>query len=360
VEKDAEKAIMKEYDKQYALYSAFDEKMKKLIWDLINENNLRVHSVTSRIKTKTSLRVKLARLERKFSELSDVADISGLRIVTYFADDVDSVAKVIAREFDVDMERSVDKRALLDPDRFGYLSLHYVVKLPADRLRLTEYRRFANCQAEIQIRSILQHAWAEIEHDLGYKGKHAVPREIQRRFSRLAGLLELADAEFAQIRGSLLEYEKNVPKQIAEAPETVLIDKASLLSFIKTSSLVHKFDRKIALISESEVIEEETIVDFLVGQLKFGGFYTIAQLDSYLQSYGEMAVRFAENWIEHKYETVSAGISLYYLNLVSLGSKRYPYEEAHRFWKTFLYENPEGLAEKLCSVYSKVERKQDE
>lgn len=351
VEKDAEKAIMEEYDRQCVLYSAFVEKMEKLIRDLIKENDLRVHSVTSRIKTRASLRVKLARLERRFSELSDIPDISGLRIITYFADDVDSVAKVIEREFDVDMKRSVDKRELLDPDRFGYLSLHYVVKLPAARRRLTEYRRFANCQAEIQIRSILQHAWAEIEHDLGYKGKHAVPREIQRRFSRLAGLLELADAEFAQIQGSLLEYEKNVPKQIAEAPATVLIDKASLLSFIRTSSLVHEFDRKIAPIMESEIIEKEALVNVLVEELKYVGFSTIAELDSSLRKSGEMAVRLAEIWIDSKHETIGAGISLYYLILVSLGSKK---SRVRDFWETFGFQNPKELAEKLVLAYSKV------
>lgn len=156
--KNVAKAILDEYEKKCLHYSTFTEKMEKLIKDLIKENNLRVHSITSRVKRRASLQMKLTRLEKGYARLSDVPDISGLRIITYFADDVDLIADMIEKEFDVDRKRSVDKRELLDPDRFGYLALHYVVKISSSRLKLTEYKRFGDCQAEIQVRSILQHA----------------------------------------------------------------------------------------------------------------------------------------------------------------------------------------------------------
>ena len=184
MKKDTLKATMIEYDNQCALYTEFTEKVEKLVEDLVKEKGARVHSITSRVKKKADLQRKLERPEEKYAKLSDVTDISGIRVITYFADEVDIVAEIIKREFDIDMEHSVDKRVLLDPDRFGYLSLHYVAKLPARRLKLTEYQRFSDCKVEIQIRSILQHTWAEIEHDLGYKSKLAIPRDIRRRFSQ--------------------------------------------------------------------------------------------------------------------------------------------------------------------------------
>lgn len=349
-------AIVQEYEKRCALYSTFTERIEKLIKELIKENDLRVHSVTSRIKTRASLQMKLARSERKFSKLSDVTDISGIRIITYFADDVDSIARVIQKEFDVDKKLSVDKRELLDPDRFGYLSLHYVVKLPAARLRLTEYRRFSNCQAEIQIRSILQHAWAEIEHDLGYKGKQAVPREVRRRFSRLAGLLEIADTEFAQIRDSLLEYEKTVSQRIADAPASVLIDKASLVSFVRKSSLVHEIDSKIASMSESRIVEDEESISRQINQLQYVGFETIADVDSSLREFSEIVARFAKHWITRKYEELRAGICLFYLCYVLVGSKK-SIDEVYHYLETF-HIGPDGerksIAKKVISVYSKA------
>jgi ppGpp synthetase/RelA/SpoT-type nucleotidyltranferase len=72
----------------------------------------------------------------------------------------------------------------------------------------------------------LQHAWAEIEHDLGYKTALGVPRNVRRQFSRLAGLLEIADTEFASIRDRLSSYERDLPGLIEQSPDEVLLDKA--------------------------------------------------------------------------------------------------------------------------------------
>jgi hypothetical protein len=67
---------------------------------------------------------------------------------------------------------------------------------------------------EIQMRSSLQHTWAEIEHDLGYKSMYEVPREVRREFSRIAGLLELADESFVRIRSKIADYNKQTTENI--------------------------------------------------------------------------------------------------------------------------------------------------
>lgn len=53
---------------------------------------------------------------------------------------------------------------------------------------------------EVQMRSILQHAWANMNHDTGYKSGVEIPRVYMRNMSRLAGMLELVDDEFSRIR----------------------------------------------------------------------------------------------------------------------------------------------------------------
>jgi len=357
VQRNATTTIIEEYEKQCGLYSAFTEKIEKLTIELIKENGLRVHSITSRVKTRDSLKAKVAASERQFSKISDVPDVSGIRIITYFDSDVDSVAKVIEKEFDVDREHSVDKRKLLDPDRFGYLSLHYVVRLPASRLQLTEYKRFAKCQAEIQIRSILQHAWAEIEHDLGYKGKYAVPSEIRRRFSRLAGLLEIADTEFGQIRDSLQEYERTVSQQIIDAPASVLINKGSLLSFVKSNPLVHEIDNKIASIAGgSRIIEDEGFISRQVDKLHYVGLKSIADLNSSLTESREIVVAFAKLWFDRKYKTLNASICLVYLLYVLVARKK-SVTGAYNYLKAFDIGPPEDrkiVAKELISTYSKA------
>ena len=180
----------------------------------------------------------------------------------------------------IDEENSIDKGKLLDPDRFGYLSLHYVVSFLPSRLSLTEYRNFAEYKAEIQIRSILQHTWAEIEHDLGYKTKLAVPREVQRQFSRLAGLLELADDEFISIRNKLKQYEVNIAKVIDESPASALINKASLIEFIKSNKIANSLDRKIAAIDSSKVTYNESYFDDIPAELAYVGIHNMSDLNS--------------------------------------------------------------------------------
>jgi ppGpp synthetase/RelA/SpoT-type nucleotidyltranferase len=192
--------------------------LEGLIQVLLEGKGIRVHGVTSRIKSRASVRRKLE-LSAGRRTFSSLTDLLGIRVITYFPDEVNAVANVIEREFKVDKENSVDKRAILDPDRFGYLSLHYVLQLSDSRSRLPEYHAFRDLKFELQIRSILQHAWAEIEHDLGYHSKVVVPVEVRRRFSRLAGLLELADAEFLGIREQLAQSD-NGPRSAVEETET--------------------------------------------------------------------------------------------------------------------------------------------
>lgn len=154
---DSKAKLMTQYSSFCLTYEAFKQELEHLITRLLNENNIRVHSISSRLKDETSLRRKIDKTSDKYSSLDDITDIVGLRVITYFNDEVDAVAKLIEQEFDIDSPNSVDKRALLDPDRFGYLSFHYVVSLNSTRCELTEYRKFSSLKAEIQIRSILQH-----------------------------------------------------------------------------------------------------------------------------------------------------------------------------------------------------------
>ena len=200
-----------DYDRAIVGMQAFGLKLEGLIQSTLEANGLQVPNVTSRVKSKASVRRKLERPDRE-GDISSLTDILGIRIITYFRDDFDAAARLIEDEFLIDEERSVDKRAALDPDRFGYLSLHYIAQLNQNRSQLVEYSTYTGVMFEVQIRSILQHAWAEIEHDRGYKSEAEVPKVVRRRFSRLAGLLELADDEFLGLRDELARLPRSRPR----------------------------------------------------------------------------------------------------------------------------------------------------
>jgi putative GTP pyrophosphokinase len=320
-----EEAILEQYDHKLHLYMAFTKKVHDLIIKILAENDIHVHSVTDRVKSRESLTKKLSRPDGNYADLGDITDIAGIRITTYFEDDVDRVAKVIAKEFKVDTENSVDKRELLDPDRFGYLSMHHVLSLTTERCRLTEYKRFPKLKAEIQTRSILQHAWAEIEHDLGYKSSQEVPQSTRRRFSRLAGLLELADQEFINIKNELIAYEKAVPARIQKAPQLVTIDKASLAAFVHNSALVKELDLQIASFTQGTIVRNDAAIARHVRRLQTFGVETIRELEKVLNENAADIIEFAKGWLKKSTHTrYASGVSVLYLGYLFIARTKDP------------------------------------
>ena len=280
-------SIVAEYRNKIRLYSGFTERCKLLIEQLIDTAGMsdRLLSVTSRTKDIDKLREKCEKRDASYEHLSyehlsDITDLAGVRVITLFADDVDKIASLIEQQFRIDTANSIDKRKTLEPDRFGYLSIHYVCSLSDAREALDEYSSFRGLVMEVQLRSILQHAWAEIEHDLGYKSREALPADPERRFARLAGLFELADDEFIGIREELKAYAAVVPDEIRRDPSTVQIDKDSLVAYVAQDPVVRRLDTELAAIWQEELLSEpeEKYVENLVPWLRYLGLATIQDL----------------------------------------------------------------------------------
>lgn len=324
--------LLREYRSQKPIYREFANTLAGLLKTILAEIGIAFQSVTFREKDDGSLAAKLRRPDRTYARLTDVTDLAGVRIITYFHDDVDRVARLIEREFLIDSANSVDKRTLIDPDRFGYVSVHYVLALSAEREGMSEYRRFAGLKAELQIRTLLQHAWAETQHDLGYKSSRSVPRLIRRRFARLAGMLEIADDQFVALRDDLSKYEKEVPERIEEEPGSVQLDKASLGAYFHQSKTVGRLDRAIAGAVSAEIVPApHTFIDHVLGSLAFIRISSIGQLEAELLANEENIKRFAEAWLAdsgYRAEvrstgpTLYEGISTFYLVYVTLAKTR--------------------------------------
>jgi len=274
--------IIEEYKKKKGLYDAYRERIINLITDLLFVQQITPHQITGRTKSLASLSKKIDDKGEKYNYIDDITDIIGLRIITYMESDVDAISQMIEREFIKDEVNSVDKRKLKS-DQFGYRSLHVVVSLNENRFNLKEYRRYKNIKCEIQIRSILQHAWAEIEHDLGYKGEISIPEPYKRTFNRLSALLESADIEFDRLKLELANYENKISELITLEPELVDINKTSINSFINSNPI---------LLKARTIIEEKTKValtgtaleDIIIKRIKYLNFETIAELEKSLTS----------------------------------------------------------------------------
>jgi len=280
--------ILQEYRDQERLLKLFAKKLGSLLSELIDHSGIRIHSIGLRpdlIKSEASLRTKLEKENSKYSTLGDITDIVGIRVITFFEEDVDVIGDLIQREFNIDRGNSVDKRKQLEVDQFGYLSLHFIISLSEERCKLGEYESFKTLKAEIQVRSVLQHAWAEIEHDIGYKPGSSLPPELKRSFSRIAGLLEIADLEFSRIRNAITVYEKGIGTSIATNPATVEINVLSLKEYVLNNDLVRALDQEISTICQLPLAEQPdgTLIEQQVLDLNFLGLLTIFDLNSELE-----------------------------------------------------------------------------
>lgn len=226
--------ILLDYDKDKNRFEQYSESLKSLLKTLIENEGVSIHTLEVRVKDRQSLEQKIAR-KSKYKNINEITDVVGVRVITHYSNDVDKVAKIIEREFTIDWNNSIDKRKTIEHDRFGYLSLHYIVTHIKKRCSLAEYSNHRDLKAEIQIRSILQHAWAEIEHDIGYKSNIGLPADLRRKFSRLAGLLEIADNEFIQIKSDIENYRKHVNTEVTVTSKNLPIDVFTLREFLNTN-----------------------------------------------------------------------------------------------------------------------------
>lgn len=281
-------SILEDFTKKQVVYENCENSLRNLIELILNTSDISVHSITSRTKTFNRLQEKLER-KNKYESIQEITDLVGVRIVTYFEDEIDLIAKIIAVEFKIDIKNSIDKREI-ENDRFGYKSLHYVAQFTKERFKLLEYKPYRNLKFEIQIRSILQHGWAEIEHDIGYKGEFEIPDIAKRSFSRIAALLETADIEFVRLKEMLRNYEGTTLENIEKELDDIKIDAITLKNYISTSKLVHSQKKKfedIVQFEEGVQYHSNTGYGKWIEKLSELGVTTIDQLNKLFEKYKE-------------------------------------------------------------------------
>ncbi len=192
----AELRLRREYEESHATHVALGQSVKATCEALLGKHGVPFHSVKMRVKTCRSVLDKMARKGYR-ADLVEVKDLVGVRVVCLYGQHIDPVVRLLSEDFDV--IETVDKRPASEPDRFGYSSVHLLCRLGRGRTGLAEYSPSAKYQFEIQVRTILQEAWAEIEHRLIYKGGSETPPAIRRAIARTAAMLESADLSFDDV-----------------------------------------------------------------------------------------------------------------------------------------------------------------
>ena len=200
--------LEREYQQIAAPLAALVEGMLPILSSLAEEQQVKLEfPLQGRLKTWESIldKIRSQRVNVK-KTLLELQDLIGLRLVTLFATDLEPLAAALAKRFVLHKRYQTGDR--LEHDQFGYNSLHLIVGVPDDLLGDRDWRKPP--RAEIQLRTLSQHVWAEASSLFQYKQEQDVPRILKRAFGRVSALLETVDIELDRVRQNRLRYRESI------------------------------------------------------------------------------------------------------------------------------------------------------
>ncbi|MEU8155984.1 hypothetical protein AB0B94_20190 [Micromonospora sp. NPDC048986] len=243
-------SVVTEYRASRGTFESLTFRVTTLIKDLLAREKIDVIQVESRTKDVESFRDRLSRKGDRYTDpLREITDLSAVRIITYYQKDVDTIGTLIEKEFEIDTDNSINKGAELDPDRFGYMSVHYVASISDSRGQLPEWLTFQSMKVEIQVRTALQHAWAAVNHKLDYKSADEAPAELRRKLFRLSALFELADEQLSDIREARSQITQEYVSEVQEGNFDMPLNRTSLRAYLIT----HPYMKEILSFTKSDL-----------------------------------------------------------------------------------------------------------
>ena len=187
--------LIRRYHDRLEIHERLCDEIKYILDKRISTSAIEIGHITSRVKSLSSFCEKTNR--KKYSNpIEEITDLSGVRVVYLYISDKEKLEKIIESEFLI--VEKVDNIKDQDVELFGYGALHYIVSLREHHAG-ARYEDLKTACCEIQIRTILQDAWAIVAHHLSYKQESDIPKELRRKLNALSGLFETADDQFEAI-----------------------------------------------------------------------------------------------------------------------------------------------------------------
>ena len=209
-------ALFADYGSMAPKYESLCDGIAAQLSALLNQANLPLAMpITTRVKKFDSLVDKCDRKGLSPRTVEEIEDISGIRVVFLFMRDGEIGRRLIEENLEIlSRENTVER---LSSDQFGYGSIHYQVRPKPEWLAVPTMAELGGLQAEIQVRTVSQHIWAEVSHALQYKREAQVPDPIKRSLYRVSALLDLVDLEFERFLEDRDAYEKSLKTGTLEA-----------------------------------------------------------------------------------------------------------------------------------------------
>lgn len=176
-----------------------------------------------RVKETDSFLEKALVRKHKSDPLSEITDQVGVRFVVLLLENIDLIGKIIQSDrWEWQKDRDHEEERLAKPDYFAYQSDHYVIRTK-ENIEFDGVIIPAYTPCEIQVRTILQHAYAEMAHNSDYKPSIRLPEEdqkhVKRSLAKGAALIETTDDVFKEIKNRLREYSESVDALLVRSSE---------------------------------------------------------------------------------------------------------------------------------------------
>lgn len=303
--------LYEEHKKKLPLLEKYADHIETLIKERLKVEGIKTHLVESRAKDTESFVTKAFKPEKSYENpFDDITDLIGLRIIAFYEDDFPEIEKLVTNTFTPTKEKE-DKK----PESaaiFGYRSLHYIVQFNPKVANVGQFDELANLQFEIQLRTVLQHAWAAISHKLDYKRKNDAPDNLARKLSRLSALFEIADDEFVSLRAMSAAEEKAIDKKLWDNETGIPIDSRSLATFIDNSDLVRKIfgiAQNAGFVFDRPRSGDSDALSGLIQICALAGINTITHFESDLEDSLDAASSYLTRQIR---ANINAGRSIWY------------------------------------------------
>ncbi|VVB62951.1 Region found in RelA / SpoT proteins [uncultured archaeon] len=201
--------VRKQFLERSSIYKRLEEEAIFIIQQALNNTDIKIYSIQSRVKDVDSFLDKSRRKQCR-NPIEEIKDIVGLRIVCLFLSDITRISDIIRKSFDaIEEDNKIDSS---EATLFGYLSMHFIVKLKDD-CSGPRYQALKGLSFEIQIRTLTMDAWANVSHYLDYKSEVDIPGELKRDFYALSGLFYVSDTHFEMF----FKSRQNVTQRLEES-----------------------------------------------------------------------------------------------------------------------------------------------
>ncbi|MBY5782669.1 GTP pyrophosphokinase [Rhizobium leguminosarum] len=310
------------------------ESATTIIKSLLEARKIDYLSISGRTKNKDGILEKIRRKKYKDPQFQ-MTDISGIRIIVFIESEVQKVSDIIKQTFIIDEKNSSNKDDVLSLNQVGYRSVHFVCDLGDKRAVLPEFEGLCELKFEFQIRTVLQHAWAELAHDRSYKFKAGLPKEIERKLYLHAGLLEIADKGFSDISREIDAYSAEVLEDYRTGNLDLEINSITLQNFIEEWAKNNNYPL--------ERITNDALTPALIGELEYFGIKNISDINKIIP------VNFADFCNNINYSTNIYGLVRGWLIIKNVKKLK---EEVKVNWTIFDPGEPPGAELEIYKKFS--------